>query len=333
MIKPLLSICIPTYNRCEYLGTCLDSIVSQREFLDGEVEVVVSDNASTDNTQTVVGKYTAKYAQVKYFRNDTNILDYNFPLVLSRATGLYRKLINDTFYVLNGELEYLCDLIKEHKDKHTQLFFLNQNRKSISQELIECNNFDQFAEVACTWTTWNGSFGLWDFECENIENDTAGCDLKLWVCKKVYELVYKKKSALVCNKRIFGYQPQIKPKDLTYGVFNVLYLNFFGILGEYIEKGALSEKTFSDVKKEDIYIILTDALIASEISPKAAVYSENENLKQLIFNEVKKNYSWKEYYSYYKRRKVATIVKIHLKKALEFLHIWDIIVALHIRDR
>lgn len=333
MIKPLLSICIPTYNRCDNLERCLESIVSQKEFLNGEVEVVISDNASTDNTQVIGEKYSLKYPGVKYFRNDKNIVFYNFRLSVRRGSGTYRKLVNDTFYLYEDSLKYLCDIVKRHWKTHEQILFLNQNRASVSEEIIFCKDFDQFMEIACTWTTWNGSFGIWDIECENIENDIANWYDVLWACEKVCKLVCEKGTAIISNKRIFGYQPRIKPKDLTYGVFNVLYCNFLNILNEYLKKGILSETTYNKVKKEDLYIIMTNELIASEINSKAAMYSKNENLKQLIFNEVKKNYSWKEYYSYYKRRKVATIVKIHVKKALEFLHIWDIIVALHIRDR
>ena len=48
MNKPLLSICIPTYNRSYYLKECLDCIVCQfrdKEVCD-QVEIVISDNAS-----------------------------------------------------------------------------------------------------------------------------------------------------------------------------------------------------------------------------------------------------------------------------------------------
>ena len=56
MNKPLLSICIPTYNRAHYLKECLGSIVAQFDDRDvrDNVEVVVSDNASPDNTRELV---------------------------------------------------------------------------------------------------------------------------------------------------------------------------------------------------------------------------------------------------------------------------------------
>src|SRR3989338_7717414 len=75
MNKPLLSICIPTYNRAHYLKECLDSIVAQ--FNDSEVrdnvEVVVSDNASLDKTRELAEEYCRKFNNIKYFRNNENI--------------------------------------------------------------------------------------------------------------------------------------------------------------------------------------------------------------------------------------------------------------------
>ena len=45
-MKPLVSICIPTYNRVEQLKITMESIMAQPEFREGKVEIVISDNAS-----------------------------------------------------------------------------------------------------------------------------------------------------------------------------------------------------------------------------------------------------------------------------------------------
>ena len=69
--EPLLSICIPTYNREKYLKRLLDSIVCQKEFTDtDEVEIVVDDGPSSDNTESIVKDYIKKYwDKIKYYRN------------------------------------------------------------------------------------------------------------------------------------------------------------------------------------------------------------------------------------------------------------------------
>ncbi len=96
MIKeqPLLSICIPTYNRADVLDLVLKNIIENRGF-DESIEIVISDNASTDNTFEICKKYIDVFQNIKYFRNGKNVRDENFWLVLNRATGKYRKLQND----------------------------------------------------------------------------------------------------------------------------------------------------------------------------------------------------------------------------------------------
>jgi glycosyltransferase involved in cell wall biosynthesis len=59
-----LSICIATYNRANYISETLNSIVAQ--LLDN-VEVVIVDGASTDNTKEVVSIFVDKYPNFKYY--------------------------------------------------------------------------------------------------------------------------------------------------------------------------------------------------------------------------------------------------------------------------
>ena len=70
--KILLSICIPTYNREKCLQQCLDSIVNQKAF-NANIEIVISDNASSDNTDELVKKYQEKYTNISYKKNKENL--------------------------------------------------------------------------------------------------------------------------------------------------------------------------------------------------------------------------------------------------------------------
>src|SRR3989344_7929992 len=117
MNKPLLSICIPTYNRAGYLKECLDSIVSQ--FGDPEVyqsvEIVVSDNASPDNTREVVEEYRQKFSNIKYFRNDKNIgFDLNVINVVEKANGEYCWYMGDDDVIGNQSLRLIIDFLKKY---------------------------------------------------------------------------------------------------------------------------------------------------------------------------------------------------------------------------
>lgn len=65
MKPPLLSICIATYNRAGYIGETLDSIIPQ---MDDDIELLVVDGASTDNTEDVVQRYAVKESCIRYIR-------------------------------------------------------------------------------------------------------------------------------------------------------------------------------------------------------------------------------------------------------------------------
>jgi glycosyltransferase involved in cell wall biosynthesis len=63
--SPLLSICIATFNRADFIGKTLDSIIPQ---LTDEVELLVVDGASTDNTEEVMHTYIKKSKRIRYVR-------------------------------------------------------------------------------------------------------------------------------------------------------------------------------------------------------------------------------------------------------------------------
>src|SRR3990170_7727880 len=84
--KSLVSICIPTYNSARYLRQCLDSIASQTY---KNVEVIISDNASTDDTVSIINEYMNKYG-FKLNINPVNIgACANFNKLISLARGKY----------------------------------------------------------------------------------------------------------------------------------------------------------------------------------------------------------------------------------------------------
>jgi len=96
---PLISICIPTYNSAKLLRKCLDSIVNQTY---PNKEIIISDNASTDETEKIVKEYVKKY-KVKYYKNEKNIGgEGNFTRCIELATGEFIAIFHaDDLYQPN----------------------------------------------------------------------------------------------------------------------------------------------------------------------------------------------------------------------------------------
>jgi glycosyltransferase involved in cell wall biosynthesis len=93
MAKILLSICIATYNRAQYIGETLESILPQ---MTDEVEIVIVDGASTDGTNDVIKRYTEVYKQINYIRLPfKGGVDQDFCKAVEHAQGEYCWLLPD----------------------------------------------------------------------------------------------------------------------------------------------------------------------------------------------------------------------------------------------
>jgi glycosyltransferase involved in cell wall biosynthesis len=85
--EPLVSIGMPVYNGADYIQQALDSLLAQSY---ANLEINISDNASTDGTEEICRLYLAKDDRIHYHRNPRNIgLMGNWRRVLELASGEY----------------------------------------------------------------------------------------------------------------------------------------------------------------------------------------------------------------------------------------------------
>ena len=108
----VLSFCIPTYNRAKLLSECIKRIIlCQSE----EIEIVVSDNASIDDTQDAVKKIGDP--RIKYYRNDKNLgFDANVLKLVERATGDFLFFIVDEDYIELKAIPWILKAIKRNRN-------------------------------------------------------------------------------------------------------------------------------------------------------------------------------------------------------------------------
>lgn len=130
-----LSICIPTYNREKYLRQLLESIA--RQPLNG-VEVVVSDNASTDGTQNLLKEFSGKLEKLVTYRWDINAgADRNYLKVVELAQGNYCWLMGSDDIVQEGAIEKVLEILKVDPD----IVMTARNITSINLDFVETENF------------------------------------------------------------------------------------------------------------------------------------------------------------------------------------------------
>lgn len=89
--SPSVSILIPNYNHGNYLSETIESVLNQ-SFQD--FEVIIADNASTDNSREVIESYTKRDARITGIFHGSNLGPIpNWISALQKASGYYCKIL------------------------------------------------------------------------------------------------------------------------------------------------------------------------------------------------------------------------------------------------
>jgi glycosyltransferase involved in cell wall biosynthesis len=140
-----VTVCIPTYNRRELLAASLHSV---REQTLEDVEIIVSDNASTDDTGDYVRSLNDP--RIRYERLEHNVgLFGNLTRCLHLGTGRYRVMLPDDDLMLPGNLEAKVTFLDNNPSAgmvHSAFRYLDhsarpvgpaQNWSRLSQDTLE----------------------------------------------------------------------------------------------------------------------------------------------------------------------------------------------------
>lgn len=139
--RPRLSICIPTYNRSEALTRLLSSIENALPKLStpqrDQIEVLISDNASTDNTAEVIREFRARLPKLAAWANPQNLgAEGNFLVLLTRARGEFLWVIGDDDRLRPGALKFVLQQLKPGLG----MLLLNFSLYDFRQGVLLCGN-------------------------------------------------------------------------------------------------------------------------------------------------------------------------------------------------
>ena len=167
--SPKVSVCIPTYNRANYVGEAIKSVLNQTL---KDLELIIVDDASTDNSIEVIEKF--KDPRIKFYKNEKNLgMVGNWNKAVSLASGKYITILHSDDKYLpqflaaesklldrDPEIGYIfsaCRIIDEngnlhwvHKwqeKKHFGLFILAKDRKTSildGHEVLKEHVYDNF---------------------------------------------------------------------------------------------------------------------------------------------------------------------------------------------
>lgn len=136
MNSPLISVFIPCYNQAQYLARALDSVLAQDY---PNLEIILGDDASTDNTAETVKKYLSN-PRIRYCPSSKNI-----GRVANYHRGLYELAKGDWYINLDGDDYYTntkyLSLAIHHALKNSKciLVFGRQKYEDPNLEVIYTN--------------------------------------------------------------------------------------------------------------------------------------------------------------------------------------------------
>jgi glycosyltransferase involved in cell wall biosynthesis len=129
---PILSICIPTFNRANTLDMLLENIAIIKADAGSAIEVCISNNCSTDNTKFIVEKWSRSY-EIKLFNQLENIGGTkNVQQVARMSSGKWVLIIGDDDGIDPAELSKLIRVLTDApKDIWIILRTVNKNKQSL----------------------------------------------------------------------------------------------------------------------------------------------------------------------------------------------------------
>lgn len=248
-MEPLLSICIPTYNRLEILINTIESIyLGVSEDMLPLFEVVVSDNSIDHNCKSLKERY-ANYSNFHYF---TTVCEgfLNSYYVLTYGKGKYLKLHNNTALLKRKALSHMIELVKENSQACPAIVFTDGYRLKGKVELYK--SFEGFMYGASYFTSWSTGFGIWRDDFERMKDVKLN---KLFPQTSLLVEQKNKESFIVDDYNLFI--TQNVPQKGGYDIFKAFSVDYLNIIKDLEECNEISEKCYNYIKKALLYKFLS----------------------------------------------------------------------------
>ena len=178
MTDPKISIIVPVFNSADYLRRCLNSLINQSL---KEIEILIVDDCSTDNSIEIIEEYLRKSNQIIFIKNETNVL----PGVIRNngvqmAKGKYIMFVDSDDWIDSKACEVLFEIAEQ---KALDILIGKFNHTNGEETYIDIESLDKNPIVyeGCAFmmnnefssVVWN-KFWLKDFVVRNNVKNTEG---------------------------------------------------------------------------------------------------------------------------------------------------------------
>lgn len=226
MTVPILTICIPTYNRANCLEQQLIRLQELDEVSRQSIEIIVSDNCSKDDTPKIAQKFS-ETLNFTYLRNQENLgPDGNFLQCFQKSSGRYIWLLGDDDYLCTKHIPELLAILEENK--YGLIHISNHNKKKVLQTFA---SHEDYIGKLGTWLTFMSA----NIFCREIiaANDYAPSIGTYLIQVPMYmDAIFKREENAICNYHLFDAATACATSG-GYNIMRVFIKNFSEILDGY----------------------------------------------------------------------------------------------------
>ncbi|EOI0687405.1 glycosyltransferase family 2 protein, partial [Campylobacter jejuni] len=257
LVKPKISVIIPSYNSAKYIKECLDSVIFQSLT---EIEILCIDAYSIDGTIDILKSYEKQDSRIRIIFSKKKSLGYQINLGLKEAKGEYFTIVESDDYVKIDMCEklyalacnYDCQVIKSDfigfKDKRSQRVF--KNLPICYDQTLYNKKTNSYLNPSIIINSWNmnqSSLYKMDFikKYDIRVNETQGAsyqDIGLW-----FQILSLASSIYFYKEGFYFYRQDnehasVKSKDKIYCVCDE-----FEFLDKFLDKNLKLKSRLQDV--------------------------------------------------------------------------------------
>lgn len=130
MKKKLISIIVPIYNSSTYLNKCIDSLIDQTY---ENIEIILIDDGSTDNSYNLCKEYEIKDKRIKVLHKENGGVSSARNLGLQAAKGDYIGFVDSDDFIEKNMYQLLIDSINQNLSQIAicNIYYENENKEQV----------------------------------------------------------------------------------------------------------------------------------------------------------------------------------------------------------
>lgn len=236
----LISLCIPTNGKVEFVLPVLESIYSQGVD-DNLFEVVITDNGKDSALEESIDTYKM-HGNLFYYKSDLNGF-VNQVDSFKRSNGLFIKMLNHRAKLIPGVLAELIAMVEKYKESQPCIYC--SDGVLSKEELIECDNFDSFVNDLSYYSSWSAGVGIWAKDKPML--DKISYDQMFPHASIIFE-IRQESQYVIWNKKFMDMKDD--PTKGGYNIFHTFAVVYLDIIKDLENRKRISNQTFVSIKND-----------------------------------------------------------------------------------